>query len=396
MRLLRALVVVGVACCGFFVSVQFFSNQRHLFNAPIYGRDYWSNPDSERSLDISYMSEDHEEMKSDNHTAAQEISTDHIKKWLPDTKNLLPNYFTMRDNVTNERRYADGILVYMHLNKAAGTTTKTCLSMMSKTRPNPKPVVTVSEARARIQTDIKNGKLKYDILMGDYSFGICDAVGNKSCSYFTILRDPYERLLSSFSYCKRAKDQLCEGLNPWEADLKRWAVHQGSYFFRQLLMKPWFCGANPEYAKQGLDGIPHSKGRTFSNTPCWFRQKVILKRALTSGQMDILLQYCVEHLEEWFTMIGLTEQYDLTLRMLEKVYHLPFQKTCGRSQLNKSDYRNVARSRRISKEKSVVEWKRNLKEDPEVYEALRADIVIYEKAKEIFKRQSLAFLTNNH
>lgn len=335
-------------------------------------------------------------IRSNIHAAApttSAITDDSIKEWLPDVNNTLPNYFTMRDSTAeDERRYRDGMLVYVHLNKAAGSTTKTCLSKVGHKRSVAGAVVVLHDmARLRVQSKLEN-RSKYNILMGGYAFGICDAARDKNCSYFTILRDPYERLLSSFTYCRRAgMDQTCQGLSPWDVTLKEWAVHQGSYFFRQLLMKPWFCKPNPQYAKLGLIGIPHSKQTTFLHSPCWFREKVILNRSLTPAQMDSLLAYCVEHLEEWFSVIGITDQYDLTLAMLEEVYQIPFQKTCTGSEINVSNYQNLADNKEVNRTETVLDWKRELQDDPKVYEALRGDIVIYEKAKEIFERQKVAF-----
>nr|XP_054748677.1 uncharacterized protein LOC129254212 [Lytechinus pictus] len=316
----------------------------------------------------------------------------YINEWLPDAKNLLPNYFTRKDSKKDERRYTDGILVYLHLNKAAGSTTKSCLSKVARKRSvSGSTAVLSSTARVQIQKKLEH-KVNYNILMGGYAFGICDAAMDKNCSYFTILRDPYERLLSSFTYCRRAgTDQTCQGLSPWDVTLKEWAIHQGSYFFRQLLMKPYFCNPNQHYTNWSLNGIPHSKGTTFSRSPCWFREKVILNRSLSPALMDNLLTYCVEHLEEWFSVIGLTDHYDLTLAMLEKVYQIPFQKACTGSEINVSNYHNLANDTNVNKTETVSDWKRELQEDSEVYEALRGDIVIYEKAKQIFERQKLAF-----
>ncbi|XP_071508043.1 uncharacterized protein [Diadema antillarum] len=327
---------------------------------------------------------------------------DSLRQWLPDARNTLPNYFTMRDDFrADDPRYKEGALVYSHLNKAAGTTTKRCLRMISSKTVRSLGPVMDSSGRSNMQVRLARDKNRYKILMGGYAFGICDFMTNSTCSYFTILRDPYERVISSYTYCRRAgMDQTCRALGPWDASLKEWAIHQGSYFFRQLLLKPWFCTANSRgNARYGdLSGVPHSPGASFNSAPCWFKEKVILKQSLSESDMDLLLRYSVGHLEDWFSMIGITDEYDLSLAMLERVYDLPFRKTCSGDKSNTSDYKNLSENKRNTSDTTlpdmVSQLKAELQADPEVRAALHADIALYDKALDIFAREKRIFLDN--
>ncbi|XP_071503795.1 uncharacterized protein [Diadema antillarum] len=330
---------------------------------------------------------------------------DRLKDWLPNATNSLPNYFTTAAKSPAEQvKYRDGVIVFNHVNKAAGTSTKSCLhQLVSESGRSLGPVLTQG-GRKRLEIKLDNGRLLHDTLMGGYAFGICDSCAHLSCtcSYFTFLRDPYERVISSFTYCqKRWRDQTCSSLGPpKDTSLREWAIFQGSYFFRQLLLKPWFCrkqdGTNTINVRNfsELSGIPESSNQSFANASCWLKEKFILRSSLTSTDMDDLLQYCVDHLEDWFAVIGLTQEYDLSLAMLERVYGLPFVDRCKGRTSNRSQKLDLSIDGHTwTNETSMTSHcKAQLQKDKEVQEALRADQMLYERALDIFKRQKEVFL----
>ncbi|PIK52749.1 hypothetical protein BSL78_10382 [Apostichopus japonicus] len=233
--------------------------------------------------------------------------------------------------------------------------------------------------------------------MGGYSFGICDALHNgRPCSYFTMVRNPYERIISCYFFCQRSsKDQLCTALNAANVTLKEWALHQGSYFFNQILLHPHVCqGTFDQYFK--LDGIQHNFW--YGDPPCWFKQKVILGHYLTSEQENILLDYVLDHLEQWFASIGIIEEFDLSLGMFQHIYGLPFKDDCVGKHFQTGKYKKrkknvTTNEEQVDRDQMIQQLKAELQADPEVRRALHADLVIYDKAKEIFDKQKEVYYT---
>ncbi len=313
----------------------------------------------------------------------------------------LPNFYTQA-NVNDSMHYADSAVVYLHHNKAAGTTTKKCLTMIAPIAKRKIGTVLSSQGRTLLERarNTKPDRLRSDIYMGGYAFGVCNYLTrHKHCSYFTILRDPYERLISSYSYCRRARrDQICSALGANDVSIKEWALHQGSFFFQQLLFDPTFCTTHFMRHKTltSMRDIRHDiiGADRLSSAPCWFRQKVIMHNALNANQTELLLQYCLENLEKWFAVIGLVEEYDMTLTLLEDVYKIPFRKCATGKAINKSDYLNLEQVKGAhnvssdAKQDSLKKLKLELQQDPAVTKALEADVRLYEKAREIFGRQT--------
>jgi hypothetical protein len=99
---------------------------------------------------------------------------------------------------------------------------------------------------------------KADVYWGDMAMALDGPagptnVGRRNCRWFTMWRDPIERLASSYNLCRKKEPMawvpLC-GLNtneegfvtrfvdPRNTTIRHWAAHVGSYAYRQLLFRP--------------------------------------------------------------------------------------------------------------------------------------------------------------
>ena len=333
-----------------------------------------------------------------------------LLRW-PFRRNFRPNYFLTRNSSStasprNRTSISDNdVVIYMHHNKAAGSTTKDCLGKVAFSTGRHLGPVQDSMGRLNVHNLIgrfPDFKHEHNLFMGGYAFGLCDEL-NTSCSYFTILREPYERTISSYSYCRRARsDQLCAALSAGKVSLRDWALHQGSFLFRQLLFDPIFCRHFYDHTKySNLSKVPHEFIRSkigFGGAPCWFRQKVVLQHAFDKDGMDKLLQYALQNLEHWFTVIGLVHEYDLSLAMLQEAYGLPFHTRCSGQKINVSDYKNMQNDTSDTKVNTngtrmdiVGDNIRELMGDPEVQQVLEADVKLYRRAVEIFEQQKRTF-----
>ncbi|XP_072033748.1 uncharacterized protein [Amphiura filiformis] len=316
----------------------------------------------------------------------------------------LPNFYTQK-HANETKHYSDSTIVYLHHNKAAGTTTKNCLISLATSTKRRIGTLLSSQGRTALDRSWKSqpNRLKAHIYMGGYAFGVCNYLTYKPCSYFTILRDPYERLISSYSYCRRARrDQICSALGANNVSIREWALHQGSFFFQQLLFDPAFCTSHfmKNRTLMAMGGIAHDivgSDRIYA-APCWFRQKVIMHNALTNNQSEMLLNFCLENLERWFAVIGLVEEYDTSLALLQGVYNVPFKKCATGTAINKSNYLNLHPMEKTTKndtnaarKETLKQLKLELQRDPLVSKALSADVRLYKKAQEIFERQKRTY-----
>ncbi|XP_033097031.1 uncharacterized protein LOC117101216 isoform X2 [Anneissia japonica] len=306
-----------------------------------------------------------------------------VLPWI-DRNIFLPNYFTTNLTEVEKSVYKNSVIIYLHHNKAAGTTTKKCmLKVIPKSGKKLGPVLS-SSTRLTVSRRMSTASYRdsYSVFMGGYAFGLCDEI-LKPCSYFTVFRDPYHRSISSFSYCRRARsDQLCRAQSPWKVTLKEWAIHQGSFLFRQLLFHPKFCSEFKNNFKASL--LPHD---IYGSTPCWFRQKVIMLDILSKDQINALVDFCVNNLEKWFAVVGLTEEYDTSLAMIEQVYGVPFKSCEGSVQNTSGRYNNLSNVKNETVLDEHSQMVQDLMNDKEVQRALYADLRLYNKIKEIFNKQ---------
>lgn len=318
------------------------------------------------------------------------------KLWPLEHGNCLSNFFYHEDNHLILPQYRSSNIVFLHHNKAGGSTIRSCIEEIAPDSHLKLGSLLVSYKHVNTVYElIRKGEANHNFrmgYMGGYSFGICDAlVTKRPCSYFTMLRDPYERIISCYFFCQRStKDQLCTALNAANVTLKEWALHQGSYFFNQVMIHPKVCQGIYDQQYYNLDGIQHDFWH--GEAPCWFKQKVILSNYLTEDQEELILKYVVDHMQEWFAAVGIIEEFDLSLDMFQHVYGLPFKDRCvgkhsqvGKYKKRKKNITTV--EEQIEKDKMVQQLKAELQADPEVRRALHPDLAIYEKVKEIFTRQ---------
>ncbi|XP_071854930.1 uncharacterized protein [Apostichopus japonicus] len=304
--------------------------------------------------------------------------------YAPEAGNVLPNYFLYAESMNKTRhQYGDTVVTYLHHNKAAGSSVKDCLGKVSRAQ-RARISLMDSNGRSAAATRLKQRGNAFKFYMGGYSFGVCEQLSPQTCSYFTFVRDPYERVISSYSYCRRAAgDQLCQPGDPWAMTMKEWVLFQGSFLFRQILFRPEFCRLpRPKLT---------DKMRNARGIPCWYKEKLHLKDSLNDTMMEDLLDYVLLNLDKWFAVIGVTDEYDTSLAMLEEAYGIPFHSKCSGKRINVSDYKNVEVKGSAANETEhdvfVKTTKAELMADEEVRLALRADIKIYEQAKLIFERQ---------
>ncbi|XP_063962713.1 uncharacterized protein LOC129272019 [Lytechinus pictus] len=297
----------------------------------------------------------------------------------------LPNYYIHGTSLGLGEDYSKCNIAFVHLHKAGGTTTKSVLSKISTKAGMPRVKLvkdTCTEVFARY---IKEGRTsKPTLFMGGFSFGICDVLKGRPCTYMAVLRNPYDRIVSAYYFCYKIHPTLCGPVKPKDVSITTWAIHQGSHFFNQLLMLPDTCkrdSRSDEYVKRyqnhTRDIIPYIKKH---EDACWFQQKALHKETLTKDQRRALLHYILENLENWFGVIGLLEEYQLSLELFGEAFKRNFTAAY-------SVPKNTGQVRKNVDNTSIKQMKQDLLNSAEVREALYEDILIYEKAVDIMERQ---------
>ncbi|XP_070558628.1 uncharacterized protein [Ptychodera flava] len=329
------------------------------------------------------------------------ILKDEIAKLYPwlIRSNTLPNYFTRSKNRRyGERRlldetysYKNCTIAFVHNQKSGGTTTTSCFSNAIEEVGAMVPRLVANPNAGQIFGSLLNGSDKYKrtSYVGDSTFTVCDFV-DRPCAYFTVIRDPLERAISSYNMCLGSKQPQCVMRDISKLSVKDWAIHQGSFFFRQLL-------ANPEFFTNKYTGLVDKlRGPDDPPTeliPPWWRNKLILDHFMDDNQKGMVLEFVLANLESWFAVIGLTEEFDTSFHLFERVFKLPFYTLCAGRKQNQRNYHYSKddHNANVTKAEIVKSLKTKISTDPEALRALHYDIQIFKKAKSIFSKQKLAY-----
>lgn len=324
--------------------------------------------------------------------------------WLQQN-NTLPNYF-LHAGATLGSAHAT---VFLHQHRSAGGVVSDCLETVAlKHHLVNGPRMTSDERLKWDQSNSgKNIATKYDVHRGQYVLGLCDGYAdNRPCFQFSMFREPMARAVSSYRYCQSAlADEMCKVLNANGVSLKQWILHHGSLLFQQLTFNSDWCSSTNHLAPAKDDHRGFFSDVDFllkpEESPCWYRHKLRLEQ-LSPTEREHLLDYILEHMDRWFSVIGLVEDFDESIEMLEHVFRIPLTNCSFR----KSDVDKIA-------EEDIVDNRANVKKhlesyvvgdddadddddnndpdylvyDYEVRKALDADFKIHKKAVRIFQLQ---------
>ncbi|XP_074656599.1 uncharacterized protein LOC141909849 [Tubulanus polymorphus] len=301
-------------------------------------------------------------------------------------KNTLPNVF-LHQSGGRITTIGDKPVVFLHHPRAAGHAIYSCLEDMARA-DGTLPMSRVFDAVGRADWDAATGQAhaafrsRLRLHRGPYAFGICDDDKVRAtCSYFAMLRDPFDRAVSSYRYCQGALgDEMCAAVNANRVTLREWIVQQGSVLLRQLVFSSDIC-------RQGASlNVSSEHVINKDRLPCWYRQKLSLDR-LSVVDLRKTVDHVVENLERWFAVVGIYERFDESVRMFEHAFNLPFT-DCNWQRPRPVTQSMGNRANRNDDSSSRPEDDRDyLLNDFDVKSSLEADFAIYKKAQQIFKRQ---------
>lgn len=294
-------------------------------------------------------------------TNRREASLDSDLAALIEAGNAFPNFFLKRRG-QDKAAYRNISISFVHYPKSGGTTIKDCLIKMASKAGKPDPVLVFAKNVANTKEQMLNGELeKAEIFMGTNGFTLCEYLHPKRCAYFTMLRDPYDRMVSHYYFCKDGGESNA----PCQQSIEKFALLVRSIFLHQMA-----SGVNKCEQDSRLKWSCASK-------------RLSLDKLVDSNSTkeEMVLNYLERKLVDTFAVVGLLEEYETSLALLQEALGLPFYDECitefSNSKINNTDQRALER----------IASKKKLLENEDVRKALDADIRLYRKAKELFEKQ---------
>ncbi|MGF1495087.1 MAG: sulfotransferase family 2 domain-containing protein [Microcoleaceae cyanobacterium] len=185
------------------------------------------------------------------------------------------------------KRNNDVLIVFLHIPKAGGTTLNGIINLQYS-RNRIIRANGINNAKSLLASLSAEEVERIQMLRGHFAFGIHEFI-NRSCSYFTLLRDPVKRVISQYYYIRNSPSLPNHGLLN--------SISLEEYISRE---KDKLCNQQTRM----LFGL--SKAKCNSN----------------SDMLDAVKQ----NLETHFAVVGLTEMFDETLVLLRKKFgwKIPF------------------------------------------------------------------------
>ncbi|KAJ8047448.1 hypothetical protein HOLleu_06444 [Holothuria leucospilota] len=306
--------------------------------------------------------------------------------WEVAPKRFLPNYYTYKELLekNDDVIYRRSNIVFMHIPRSGGTTMNTCFYKIAQNvKDFDKTVRFVTERNyfsAQKELD-GHGETDKTVISGEFAFGSCDYLKDRPCAYVLLMRDPYERVISSYSFCKEYNDDDSDfhcSVRTDDLSVADFAVLEGSPMFRQIVAHPSACGEKfgNYFDFKNMINVP--KGAVKNNKyPCWMKLKAFLDHKLTPDQTDELIEYVANNIERWFASVGILDKKNTFLYHLQDMFYIPTHNIC--SLLHKSNNTVPASQRELMLQQ--------LKADPRVAKAMKADLTLYARVKEVVELQ---------
>eukprot|EP00904_Undaria_pinnatifida_P005233 jgi/Undpi1/183/HiC_scaffold_1.g00180.m1 len=261
---------------------------------------------------------------------------------------------------------------YHHLVKSGGTSLKDQLQRESVRHGLPKPGICTSDGRTTGKM-CKDALVESTVIMG-YAEELRNslAANGRECEFFTMMRNPIDRVISAFFYCPKDHDVQANRPSKWcggseqepesiNARLLDFTAHMFSNTAYQSLYRSIAC--NPNFELCPPDHAVTDRPRTLETKKSW----EILRHV-----EEILLTY---------NAVGIFEYWDLSMQLFDAKVKSPVEKWDA-SITHNPGVRNEARE-------ELLVWASS---SPELHSLLSADLHIYQFAIAIFKSQTRATL----
>ena len=261
---------------------------------------------------------------------------------------------------------ASQVLLYQH--EPGGYAARDCLKSIAFANNITIGPPLTAEYREDWEILTKTKKNSFHFLFGGLSFGVCESI-NHPCTYFAMLRNPLERIITIYFTCKNEPlSPYCQfsNLNVSSMDLKAFIKSQGSSLFQKLLYYSRHC------KPVGEDEI------------CIQDTKTVF--VLSQRERKVYLAHVLKNLDKWFSVIGLVDRMGDSLRLFEEVLGHKFSR-CLEYQIGQEHLEKLKNKNDYVLPYVVKSLKTSLLKDREITKVMYADLVIFNRLQEIFETQ---------
>ncbi len=197
-------------------------------------------------------------------------------------------------------RSPEKLIYFLHIPKTGGTTLRDIISRQYK-RENIFTVPSLKESNAALNDLAFEEKKQLEIVQGHLKFGIHEATDRPS-QYFTILRDPIKRVISSYNYILQVKN------HPFDQSTTEKVM---------TIQELYESGVNPLLINGQTQLVSGVTGK--NNDP-------LIKS-------EDILQKAKNNIADFFITVGLLEEFDASLLIMQKMlgWKTPYYSIANRS-----------------------------------------------------------------
>lgn len=181
--------------------------------------------------------------------------------------------------ILNKKKETAKVIIFLHLAKTGGYTLNSIISKQYDDNYDIiKPFTTRIPWPEYLQEEEKK---RLEVLSGHFHFGIHKQLPQKKFTYITLIRNPIERIISFYYYIRNYK------------------IHPEHHIFNQISLYEFV-----------------TKERSFNKT---LNQRTFNHQTrILSGTNNYDLKAAKKNLENYFSIVGISERFDETLYVMEK------------------------------------------------------------------------------
>ena len=176
-------------------------------------------------------------------------------------------------------------LIFLHLPRTGGTTLRDILSKQYSDKVTFENK-TLLDTDQNFNAENKSEKGKHKLIKGHVYFGIHEQI-TQNCTYFSMMRDPVERIISVYNYVKNRPR------------------HKDYNFIQNMSIEDYVKSGRNQFIDNGQTRLLAGR-HTSLEVPF---------RKINEGH----LEQAKENIKSHFILVGLTERYDETLLLLQRM-----------------------------------------------------------------------------